>query len=167
MSKYKKLPHAPEEISASKVMMRMVDGLGFRYATATDNLRPDFYSFKACETAMSVGELLKHIYQLCWWVNDSFKIENPYDKTLDSIEGYRNGTLEKIEALSNHLSNITEQELSETKLYLKRVDMHYPFWFMINGPIADALTHVGQINSWRRMADNPTDRISPLNGKPM
>lgn len=30
-----------------------------------------------------------------------------------------------------------------------------PFWYLINGPIADALTHVGQISSWRRMAGNP------------
>jgi len=30
-----------------------------------------------------------------------------------------------------------------------------PFWYWINGPLSDALTHVGQINSWRIIAGNP------------
>lgn len=166
MSKYDKLPNAPEHISASAVMMRFVDGLGFRYATATHDLRPNFIEFKACDTAMSVGELLKHIYQLTWWVVDSFDIDNPYDKTLDTVEAYRTATLQKVEVLSDHLSKCTDEDLDKSKLYLKREDMNYPFWYMINGPLADIVSHIGQINSWRRMADNPVQRISPLNGKP-
>lgn len=166
MSQYERLPNAPEEISAANVLMRLVDGLGFRYATATRDLRPDFIHFKACDTAMSVGEVMKHMYGLIFWVNSSFEIDNPYDKTIESIEGYRDATLTKIEQLSKHLSKSSEEDLASVTLYQKRTDMNLPFWYMINGPIADALTHVGQLNSWRRMADNPVERISPLDGKP-
>ena len=31
----------------------------------------------------------------------------------------------------------------------------YPFWNMINGPIADALWHAGQVASFRRSSGNP------------
>jgi hypothetical protein len=41
-----------------------------------------------------------------------------------------------------------------------------PFWNMINGPLADALTHVGQINTYRRMNGNPTPRADVFRGRP-
>ena len=31
----------------------------------------------------------------------------------------------------------------------------YPFWNLINGPIADAIWHVGQVVSFRRASGNP------------
>jgi len=166
MSRYSELPKPSHEISAGKILQRMVDGLGFRYGTATNGLHPEFFDYKACDTAMSGGELLKHIYQLMWWVNESFKLDNPYDKTLNNVEGYSNATLAKIETLSNHLENISDAALDEVQLYLKRENTNYSFWYVINGPLADALSHVGQINSWRRMAGNPVAGISPLHGKP-
>jgi hypothetical protein len=41
-----------------------------------------------------------------------------------------------------------------------------PFWHVINGPIADALTHVGQVNSFRRLAGNPTPKANVFLGLP-
>ena len=41
-----------------------------------------------------------------------------------------------------------------------------PFWHIINGPIADALTHVGQINSFRRLVGNPTPKAQVFLGIP-
>jgi hypothetical protein len=31
----------------------------------------------------------------------------------------------------------------------------FPFWNLINGPIADAIWHVGQVVSFRRSSGNP------------
>ena len=39
-----------------------------------------------------------------------------------------------------------------------------PIWNFINGPLADALTHVGQINSFRRMAGNPVPKVNVFKG---
>jgi len=36
---------------------------------------------------------------------------------------------------------------------------------IINGPLADALTHVGQINSFRRINGNPCKKVNVFNGK--
>jgi hypothetical protein len=41
-----------------------------------------------------------------------------------------------------------------------------PFWHIINGPISDALSHVGQINSFRRLAGNPTPKANVFTGSP-
>ena len=45
------------------------------------------------------------------------------------------------------------------------VDDH-PFWHMVNGPLADALTHVGQINTFRRLAGNPCPEANVFKGIP-
>jgi hypothetical protein len=42
----------------------------------------------------------------------------------------------------------------------------HPIWYLINGPLADALTHVGQINAWRRLAGNPCPKVSVFLGLP-
>jgi hypothetical protein len=37
---------------------------------------------------------------------------------------------------------------------------------MINGPISDALTHVGQVNSFRRLSGNPVSPANVFSGEP-
>jgi hypothetical protein len=41
-----------------------------------------------------------------------------------------------------------------------------PLWNIINGPVSDALTHVGQINSFRRLNGNPVPRANVFLGRP-
>ncbi len=44
--------------------------------------------------------------------------------------------------------------------------VEYPFWNNINGPIADAIWHVGQVVSFRRSSGNPFPKgVSVLTGK--
>ena len=47
-------------------------------------------------------------------------------------------------------------------------DLDFPFWNAINGPVADALSHVGQVVSYRRAAGNPIDpQVNVFLGKKM
>ena len=57
------------------------------------------------------------------------------------------------------------KEVEEVKIYRRRNDTIYPIWYLINGPISDVLTHIGQIASWRRIAGNPVERVSPFSGE--
>jgi len=41
-----------------------------------------------------------------------------------------------------------------------------PFWNLINGPLSDALTHTGRINSFRRLAGNPVAGANVFTGEP-
>ncbi|MCA0235259.1 MAG: hypothetical protein LCH81_02635 [Bacteroidetes bacterium] len=41
----------------------------------------------------------------------------------------------------------------------------FPFWNMLNGPIADALWHIGQVVTFRRSSGNPfNSKASVFNG---
>jgi hypothetical protein len=77
-------------------------------------------------------------------------------------------TLEKIKATSDILKNSDPDQLSDFKIVFQRGEAttEYPFWNQINGPIADALWHVGQVVTFRRSSGNPiTSNVSFLNGK--
>ena len=62
--------------------------------------------------------------------------------------------------LRNEMSDISIEELSETTIDGRS------FWHIINGPIADAFTHVGQINSFRRLSGNPVPKANVFTGTP-
>jgi len=55
--------------------------------------------------------------------------------------------------------------MSDEELMKISID-NRPFWHIINGPISDALTHIGQINSFRRLAGNPTPKANVFVGLP-
>lgn len=42
----------------------------------------------------------------------------------------------------------------------------FPFWNLLNGPIADAIYHVGQVVSQRRTSGNPlSSKVNVFSGK--
>ena len=49
MSHYYEIPDYPEEMSAKGIIMRLLDGLGFRFYWATEGLSESDYSYaRAC-----------------------------------------------------------------------------------------------------------------------
>jgi hypothetical protein len=62
--------------------------------------------------------------------------------------------------LREHFSGLDEQALAAITI------QDHPFWHLLNGPLADALTHVGQINVFRRLAGNPTPKAGLFMGQP-
>lgn len=165
-SPFQTLPTTPKTISSGAILSRFIIAIGFRYQLATKNLTKHEINFRPVDGSMNMLELLDHIYKVLSWGYQAFdknaKIEFP-EKT---YEGYRKGTLEICEAFNNRVLSMSDEEIQQTEVYLKRMDTTFSFWYLINGPIADVLTHIGQINSWRRIAGNPVDRISPFTGEP-
>ena len=61
-----------------------------------------------------------------------------------------------------------KQKLEDSKMIFKNGDKstEYPFWNEINGPISDALWHIGQVVTFRRSSGNPfNSKVSVLSGK--
>jgi len=59
-------------------------------------------------------------------------------------------------------------DLLEYKIVFKseKGSTEYPFWNNINGPIADAIWHTGQVVLLRRASGNPfNSKVSVFNGK--
>ncbi|MHC4846260.1 MAG: DinB family protein [Planctomycetota bacterium] len=159
---YTRLPDVPAEPGARTVMVRLVDGLGFRYRWATEGLSDIDPDFRPGEGSMSVRELLDHVAELVHWVIEQMGFEaEPPGTDPDAV---RRRTLLDIVAIREHLLDMDDAALAAITVVGRRDTGS--FWHLVNGPLADALTHVGQINAWRRLAGNPPPRANVFMGRP-
>ena len=85
-----------------------------------------------------------------------------------SFEEKRKRTLLFLKSAADKLRTAPKGTLETSKIVFKRGEnsSEYPFWNLINGPIADALWHVGQVVSFRRTSGNPwNSNVSVFNGR--
>jgi hypothetical protein len=83
-----------------------------------------------------------------------------------SFDQLREQTLQQIKTASELLKQ-PGVKLEDMDMIFERSGnkQEYPFWNLINGPIADALWHVGQVVSFRRSSGNPMPAgVSVLTG---
>lgn len=158
MDAYYEIPEYPEQVTCTSVLTRLLDGLGFRFHWATEGLRPEDYAFRPAEDVMSVTELVRHVWGLVNWVGISV-LGAPHRRP-EEVEAIRDQVLEIIWELRGAFHSMNEEGLERITIDGR------PFWNMINGPISDALTHVGQINSFRRLSGNPVYGANVFTGTP-
>jgi hypothetical protein len=149
---FENISKTPNDLTATNTLLRMVEGLAFRYRWATENLSEENIKFKPHPTSMSVEEVNAHIFDLVDSTNRVFGGEKQNKDSLNSFHKLRIKSLNILADLSERLKEMSDEDLSEIE---KNTSRKLPFWYWINGPLADALTHVGQITSWRRIAGNP------------
>jgi len=159
---YTEIPDYPEHYTAGTVLGRIVDGLGFRYHWATDGLTERDLDYRSTESCRSIAETLSHIHNLVVMTTIGFSGERyslPEPSETKSFNELRQATLMKIQKLSERLKATSNEKFDEMPVRFKMGDnnMDFPFWNAINGPVADALYHVGQVVSHRRAAGNPID----------
>ena len=168
---YYEIPNYPEKYTPETVVIRMIDGVGFRFYWATEGLRPQDLVFKPSPEARTSEETVDHILGL------SYVILNAIQKKVNTKSGEetspltfemkRRLTLENLKTASDLLKN-SKGSLEDYKIIFKNGDKttEYPFWNLINGPIEDAVWHVGQVVSFRRSSGNPfNSKASVLTGK--
>ena len=168
---YASIGEYPSSHSAGNIIKRMIDGLGYRYYWVTDSLTVEDLNFKPGETNRTSLETLDHLLGLSRFILKTAQglsnvrgVEQPEYEW----EEKRKMTLENFKEASSIFSEMTEDDLSKCEIKFKRGDNEssVPFWHIINGPISDAIYHVGQIVSNRRASGNPLDpRVSVFNGK--
>jgi len=158
MDLFDEISQYPDDVSGATVLVRLLDGLGFRFRWATHGLSDDDYAFRPAPDCMSIEELVRHVWGLVNWVYQS--VETPRFRKQDDIRLARKSILEMLQALREALLSMDDDKLGGVSIYER------PFWHIINGPMADALTHVGQINSFRRLAGNPTPGANVFMGLP-
>lgn len=158
MGQYYVIPEYPERVTAVCILTRLLDGLGFRFHWATEGLRPEDYSFRPGPDTMSVSDLVRHIWGLVNWVGISV-LGEPHHRP-EEIEAIRGQVLEIIWSLREAVRSMGEEDLGKVTIEGR------PFWYIINGPVSDALTHVGQINSFRRLSGNPVYGANVFTGTP-
>jgi len=163
------IPAAPDMYNAATVTARMVDGLGYRYHWATKGLRPEDLAFEPGNDGQNCAEVLEHILGLSRFILRTVKRE-VHDNTREYPEllwaQQREETLNNLKMASDILRETGD--VSESKIIFKRGEKtsELPFWNLLNGPLADAIYHCGQIVSYRRTAGNPINpNVSVFRGK--
>ncbi len=159
---YFEIPDYPESWAAPNIVARFVDGFGFRFYWATADLAPDDFQFKPSENARSIDETLRHIHSLTAMIEHilagkSYVLRQPpAEGTAAEI---RAKTLHAIQRISDKLKNDASINFEETpiKFQTSKKDLEYPFWHVLNGLLADAVYHVGQIVSFRRTLGKPME----------
>ena len=156
---YHEIPPYPESFTAENVAARMVDGLGYRYYWATEGLRAEDLAYKPSENGRNTEETLDHILGLTYTiVNAPQSKPNKFeDLSILTWEQKRRMTLENIYKTSELLKSSKEGDMENFKIIFQNGDntTEFPYWNMLNGPIADAIYHVGQVVSFRRSSGNP------------
>jgi hypothetical protein len=157
---YREIPSYPDTFTPETVVARMIDGLGFRYFWATEGLRTKDLSFRPTDSSRSSEETIDHILDLSQIIINSLKgVTNVIsgEETLPmSFEQKRKKTLDNLK-ISSDLLKSPSIKLKDIKIIFQNGDnkSEFPFWNQINGQIADALWHVGQVVSLRRTSGNP------------
>lgn len=166
---YYQIPEYPEAFTAGTVAARMVDGLGHRYYWATEGLRDEDLAFRPNEDARATSETIDHIYGLSKVIVNA-TLKKPNIRGVEEAEmtfaEKRKKTLENIKTAADILRD--SPDLNEFKIIFQRDSgsSEYPFWNNINGPIADALWHCGQVVLLRRSSGNPfNSNVSVFQGK--
>lgn len=167
---YYKIPAAPVTYTATTVVARLVDGLGFRYFWATEGLTEKDLSFRPSDSARTSFETLEHIYGLTQVLLNAVNKRTtpvPSPDVRYSYSELREKTLSNIKAASDILKS-SGSNLEDFDMVFERKDgkTEYPFWNLINGPISDALWHVGQVVTFRRSSGNPLSKgVNVLRGE--
>jgi hypothetical protein len=157
---YREIPAYPDSFTAETVAARMIDGLGFRYYWATEGLRPEDLAFRPTPEARSSEETIDHILGLVTILMNSLKnqpnVRSGEETSPLTFEVKRRKTLEMLKEASDMLKQ-PDKHLEDLSIVQVSGDnrREFPFWNMLNGPIADALWHVGQVVTFRRSSGNP------------
>lgn len=154
------IPDPAEEFTPAGVAARMIDGLGFRYRWATEDLTENDLAYAPDSTARSSMETMQHLLGLSNTILNAVKNQPNVRSASEeepTWEQIRSQTLENFKTASDLLWGDVSTDLNDHKIIFQRGDRksEYPFWNLINGPIADALWHCGQVVSFRRASGNP------------
>ena len=169
---YFQIPEYPASYNQHTTVARMIDGLGYRYHWATRELRKDDLAFLPGNDGQNCRTVCDHILGLTHMMLNALH-QRPH-KRLEGVEDMpfeevRRRTLENLWEASTLLKK-EKTPLAESKIIFERGDnrREMEFWHIINGPLADALYHTGQIVSYRRSAGNPIDpNVSVFMGRTM
>jgi len=116
--------------------------LAYRGGKTLRNARAEFAEFHACASSRTPVQILAHIGDLLDWAvsiaqgKETWKNSNPltWEKEIDRF-------FATLKSFDDYLASAEPLHVRAEKLF--------------QGPIADALTHVGQIAILRRMAGEP------------
>lgn len=125
----------------------LVATIAFRGGTAVRDAPENFSEFRAADNTRSAGEILAHIGDLLQgslllMKGEFVRLQSPAQSWAQDVKRF----FSTIEEFDSFLAS--------------DAPLAHPFEKIVQGPIADALTHVGQIVLLRRLAGKPIQEES-------
>ena len=166
-SDFRSLPPGPERVTGSAVLVRLVEGIGFRFTWATEGLRESDLSFRPTPETMCIADQAGHVLELASWAaaaagaipGNPLKPESP-----PPFPEVRQRILEVLSLLRARLADMSDEEIGTIHIGSRAGPVPWPH--IVNGPLADALTHIGQIAVLRRASGNPVPKANVFLGRP-
>lgn len=125
-----------------EMLRHTVATVAYRGGKAIRDTAEGFADFKAFETTRTPLEILAHIGDLFDWALSMAKGQTVWnDATPLAWENESKRFFAAVKTFDDHLASGAE--------------IHQSFEKLFQGPVADALTHIGQINLLRRMFSSP------------
>lgn len=150
---YYELPEAAKTFTAGTVAARQVDALGFRFYWSSKDLTATDLEYKPTNISRTALSTIAHIFDLSSVILDA-TLQKPHFKIASDSLSYsdlRTKTLNNLKQASAILKD--SDDISQFKIIFGTQE--HEFWNAINGPIADAIWHCGQLSTFRRITGNP------------
>ena len=111
---YHRIDEYPEKMNAVAVVVRLLDGLGFRFYWATYELDEDDYGFTPVEGGNSTGWMVSHIWGLMNWIYLNIKGEQKKQPPLKADQ--RNHVLDLIRMIRQNITRMSDEQLAEVRI---------------------------------------------------
>ncbi len=160
---FKTIPEAASSYKAGNLIVRMIEGAGYRYYWATEMLTENDLAFKPSDSGKSTWETLEHLYGLSKMIVNTASNKATIRTEANTPKEWlklRSETLFHLEVAANIFKEKSPEELNAFNVIFERGGEQsiFPLWNLINGPISDFIYHTGQIVSFRRTNKNPIPR---------
>lgn len=125
-----------------RLLRHFLAAIAYRTQKALRGAPPGFGDFRAAPTSRSVGELLWHMSGLIGYARTFFHGGDYAPPPVPSLDA-------EVERLHGQLA-LLAQDLEDPTLACRLTDEQ-----LLHGPLADTMTHVGQLALLRRLAGDP------------
>ena len=132
----------PSADSARQLFRHSLAVLAYRGGKAIRNAPPTFATFRVSETSRTPLEILAHIGDLLVWA-------------ISIARGEQKWSNSKGESWEKESARFHAELTNFDNLLASGAPIHESFEKLMQGPVADALTHVGQLTMLRRAAGCP------------
>ncbi|MBX2818682.1 MAG: hypothetical protein KTR29_03345 [Rhodothermaceae bacterium] len=162
MEDFKEINEYPNSFSGTTTLVRLTEGIGFRYSWGTEGITDSDLSYTPGNESRTMKETLDHIRYLALFIANSLEGERttfPEPASELSFTEIKKDTLGKLNQIRSFLASTTDEELAgkQIKIAVDGASFETPIWHLINGPFLDMGYHVGQLIMMRRSNGNPID----------
>ncbi len=129
---YRSIPTAAKDYGAGNLIVRMIEGAGYRYHWATEDLTASDLDYQPSPEGKSVRATLAHIYDLTAIVRNTSVhavSTRPTPDTPTDWLSLRLRTLQNLEYAAEHFKHKTPEELASLEVIFERggSSLHFPF----------------------------------------